>query len=119
MCTPGSACFTFGRRKPNQNAGMTIRYMIVDVDDYNAMLARDALHDAGHPSHVFIDPEIALEAIADAAVPYAAVIVNALPGGMSAASFESEVIRRSPQTLVIAGPADHSAVDFSSLYPCW
>lgn len=88
--------------------------MIVDVDDYDAMLARDALHDAGHPAHVFIDPEVALEALADAVVPYAAVIVNALPRGMSRASFEKEVMRRSPQTRVVA-QRDQALEVFSSL----
>ena len=84
--------------------------MIVDVDDYSAMLSRDALHDAGHPSHVFIDPSIALEALADAVEPYVAVIVNALPGGMSTAAFEDEVMRCSPNTRVIAGISDLSTV---------
>ena len=89
--------------------------MILDDDDYSAMLARAALHDAGHPSHVFVDVEIALEAIKDAPVPYEAVIVNALPPGMSRQSFESEVTTRSPGTRVIAAACDQAPEVFSSL----
>ena len=88
--------------------------MIVDVDDYNAMLARDAVHAAGHASDVFIDPLIALEALAAAAVPYAAVIVNAI-AGMTRGSFEREVSKRSPRTRVIVGTGDQSPEILSSL----
>ena len=77
-----------------------LRFMVVDADDYEAMLTGAALSALGHHVDKFTSAEIAIEALG--AMPYDAVVAAGLDN-MTRSDFAREASRADPRVKVIFG----------------